>query len=76
MSENEKIDNNRLLRNSLKMTLLIMFLTVGSMALTLFFKDKFELSKIFIIALSQFIVGVPVFYLIGKYSQKNQNKND
>lgn len=75
MDKNNKLDNT-LLRNSLKMTLLIMLLTVGSMSATLYFKEKFELSKIFTVALSQFIVGVPVFYLIGKYSQKLKSKND
>ncbi len=74
--DNTKTDTAKLLSRALRATLCIMLLTLVPMALTLYFKDKFDISKLFIVALSQFVVGIPCFYFIGKYSNKPKNKDD
>lgn len=64
------------LKKAVITTLLIVLVSTGAMAVTQLFMGKFEWSNIGVVVFAQLLVGVPIFYMIEKYSAKSKQKND
>ncbi len=57
-------------RQAIINTFIIVVLTIGAMSITQLIKGTFDLENALIVATSQIIVGVPIFYFIAKRKEK------